>query len=84
MARSTAAPVDGSFIVRGWTTRPAERVPHRRSLANGTAVSVSLFRKLPFDPLRDFVPISSLGYFDFIFATSAVHTLRENGGCMRT
>src|SRR5262249_53485445 len=40
-------------------------------LSNGTAVSVSLFKKLPFDPLRDFVPISSLGYFDFIFATSA-------------
>src|SRR6201996_7800809 len=39
-------------------------------LSNGTAVSVSLFKKLPYDPLRDFVPISSLGYFDFIFATS--------------
>ena len=32
-------------------------------LSNGTAVSVSLFKKLPFDPLKDFVPISSLGYF---------------------
>ena len=40
-------------------------------LTNGTAVSVSLFEKLPFDPLKDFVPISSLGFFDFIFATSA-------------
>jgi len=40
-------------------------------LTNGTAVSVSLFAKLPFDPLRDFVPVSSLGFFDFIFATSA-------------
>src|SRR5467141_3032524 len=40
-------------------------------LSNGTAVSVSLFRKLPFDPLRDFEPISSLGFFDFIFSTGA-------------
>jgi tripartite-type tricarboxylate transporter receptor subunit TctC len=40
-------------------------------LSNGTAVSVSLFNKLPFDPLRDFEPISSLGFFDFIFATGA-------------
>jgi tripartite-type tricarboxylate transporter receptor subunit TctC len=40
-------------------------------LSNGTAVSVSLFRKLPFDPLKDFAPISSLGFFDFIFATGA-------------
>ena len=39
-------------------------------LTNGTAVSVSLFEKLPFDPVMDFVPISSLGYFDFIFATN--------------
>ena len=40
-------------------------------LSNGTAVSVSLFKKLPFDPLKDFQPISSLGFFDFIFATGA-------------
>jgi tripartite-type tricarboxylate transporter receptor subunit TctC len=40
-------------------------------LSNGTAVSVSLFNKLPFDPLKDFAPISSLGFFDFIFATNS-------------
>ena len=40
-------------------------------LSNGTAISVSLFNALPYDPLKDFTPISSLGYFDFIFATSA-------------
>jgi tripartite-type tricarboxylate transporter receptor subunit TctC len=40
-------------------------------LTNGTAISVSLFEKLPFDPLKDFAPISSLGFFDFIFCTSA-------------
>src|SRR4030088_3241245 len=40
-------------------------------LSNGTAISVSLFKKLPFDPLRDFEPISSLGFFDFIFSTAA-------------
>ena len=40
-------------------------------LSNGTSVSVSLFKNLPFDPLKDFTPISSLGFFDFIFATGA-------------
>lgn len=40
-------------------------------LSNGTAVSVSLFKKLPFDPRQDFEPISSLGFFDFVFATGA-------------
>jgi tripartite-type tricarboxylate transporter receptor subunit TctC len=39
-------------------------------LSNGTAVSVSLFNNLPYDPLRDFNPISSLGFFDFVFATT--------------
>jgi len=40
-------------------------------LSNGTAISVSLFEHLPFDPLKDFAAISSLGFFDFIFATNA-------------
>lgn len=40
-------------------------------LTNGTAVSVSLFEKLPFDPVKDFTPVSSLGFFDFAFVTSA-------------
>jgi tripartite-type tricarboxylate transporter receptor subunit TctC len=40
-------------------------------LTNGTAISVSLFAKLPYDPLKDFAPISSLGFFDFIFCTGA-------------
>jgi tripartite-type tricarboxylate transporter receptor subunit TctC len=45
-------------------------------LSNGTAVSVSLFKKLPFDPLKDFTPISSLGFFDFIFTTGANSELK--------
>lgn len=40
-------------------------------LSNGTAISVSLFSHLPYDPLKDFAPISSLGTFDFVFATDA-------------
>jgi tripartite-type tricarboxylate transporter receptor subunit TctC len=40
-------------------------------LSNGTAISVSLFDHLPYDPLKDFAPISSLGFFDFVLATNA-------------
>jgi tripartite-type tricarboxylate transporter receptor subunit TctC len=40
-------------------------------LSNGTAISVSLFKSLKFDPLTDFIPVSSMGYFDFIFVTQA-------------
>jgi tripartite-type tricarboxylate transporter receptor subunit TctC len=38
--------------------------------SNGTAISVGMFNKLRFDPVKEFVPISALGYFDFVFATN--------------
>jgi tripartite-type tricarboxylate transporter receptor subunit TctC len=39
--------------------------------SNGTAISVSLFKNLRFDPLTDFVPVSIMGIFDFVFVTQA-------------
>ena len=47
---------------------------------NGTAISVALFNELPFDPLKQFVPISVVGYFDLVFVTAAdssFHTLGD-------
>jgi tripartite-type tricarboxylate transporter receptor subunit TctC len=46
-------------------------------LTNATAISVSLFTNLPFDPLKDFTPISTLGYFDCLFVTNASSELRS-------
>jgi tripartite-type tricarboxylate transporter receptor subunit TctC len=40
-------------------------------LSNGTAISVGLFKALPFDPLKDFMPVSAMGYFDFLFCVNA-------------
>ncbi|TDX77785.1 tripartite-type tricarboxylate transporter receptor subunit TctC [Neorhizobium sp. R1-B] len=40
-------------------------------LSNGTAISVPLFKNLQFDPVKDFTPVSSLAYFDFVFVTKA-------------
>jgi tripartite-type tricarboxylate transporter receptor subunit TctC len=34
---------------------------------NGTAVSAALVKALSFDPVKEFEPVSSLGYFDFLF-----------------
>lgn len=48
--------------------------------SNGTAISVPLFSKLPFDPVAEFVPVSSLAYFDFVFVTrsdSRFKTLKD-------
>jgi tripartite-type tricarboxylate transporter receptor subunit TctC len=38
---------------------------------NGTAISVPLFNHLPFDPMKDFVPISIIGYFSCVFMVNA-------------
>lgn len=47
-------------------------------MSNGHAVSVGLFKKLPYDPLKDFAPISTLGSFDlgvFVAANSPIKSL---------
>jgi tripartite-type tricarboxylate transporter receptor subunit TctC len=47
---------------------------------NGTAISVPLFSDLPFDPVKQFIPISAIGYFDLDFvvgADSPFHTLGD-------
>jgi tripartite-type tricarboxylate transporter receptor subunit TctC len=36
-------------------------------MASATAMSVNLFERLPFDPVKDFAAVSSLGYFDLTF-----------------
>jgi tripartite-type tricarboxylate transporter receptor subunit TctC len=37
--------------------------------SNGTAVAAGLFKNLRYDPVKEFAPVSALGYFDFVFAT---------------
>ena len=40
-------------------------------MSNGTAVSAGLFKSLPFDTLKDFAPISTLGTFDIAIMVPA-------------
>jgi tripartite-type tricarboxylate transporter receptor subunit TctC len=47
---------------------------------NGTAISRSLFKTLPFDPVADFKPISIVAYFDVLIlvkADSPLHTVGD-------
>jgi tripartite-type tricarboxylate transporter receptor subunit TctC len=49
-------------------------------MSNGHAVSVGLFKKLPYDPVKDFAPISLIGSFDiglFVPASSRFGSLRD-------
>ena len=52
-------------VVAGDAVAKAEPDGHTLLLmSNGTAVSAGLFKSLPFDAVRDFAPISALGFFD--------------------
>jgi tripartite-type tricarboxylate transporter receptor subunit TctC len=56
-ARSVlAAPADGHTLIL---------------VTSGTATSVPRFNKLPFDPIKDFAPISGFSIFDITLATNA-------------
>jgi tripartite-type tricarboxylate transporter receptor subunit TctC len=39
-------------------------------VSNGTAVSAATFSALPFDPVRDFEMVSTIGTFDLVFAVN--------------
>src|SRR5258708_5119121 len=43
---------------------------------NVTSISVAIYNSLPFDPVKDFVTISTLGYFDLVFATNSESPFR--------
>jgi tripartite-type tricarboxylate transporter receptor subunit TctC len=48
-------------------------------LTNGTAISVGAYNALPFDPVKDFVPISALGTFGLVFAANSQSQLKTLG-----
>ena len=40
-------------------------------ITNGNAVSVSLFKSLPYDTVNDFAPVSTVGFFDLVLAVDS-------------
>ena len=49
-------------------------------VTNGTSISVALYKALPFDPVKDFACISTIGAFDLVVATNAeseLNTLQD-------
>ena len=48
-------------------------------VTNGTAISVAIFKSLPFDPLKEFELISTIGNFDQVFGVSAKSPFKSLG-----
>jgi len=49
-------------------------------ITNGNAVSVSLFKSLPYDTVKDFAPVSTVGFFDLVLvvdSASKIGSVRE-------
>lgn len=73
-------PSAGSIVASQAVARSAPDGHTLLLMSNGNAVSVGLFKKLPYDPVKDFVPVSLLGTFDlgiFAPAASRFETLRD-------
>ncbi len=39
-------------------------------VTNGTSISVAIYNQLPFDPVKEFACISTIGYFELVFCTN--------------
>jgi tripartite-type tricarboxylate transporter receptor subunit TctC len=48
-------------------------------LSSGIAISRSLIKTMPFDPVTDFAPISTVAYFDLLILAAAQSPLRSVG-----
>jgi tripartite-type tricarboxylate transporter receptor subunit TctC len=48
-------------------------------VTNGTAISVAAFKSLPFDPVKDFEPVSMVGTFDLVFVVNSQSEFKTLG-----
>ena len=48
-------------------------------VTNGTAISVAAFKSLPFDPVKDFEPVSMVGTFDLVFVVNGQSEFKTLG-----
>jgi tripartite-type tricarboxylate transporter receptor subunit TctC len=72
----------GIAAARSVTSAPADG--HTLGLVtNGTAISVGAYNALPFDPVKDFAPISLLGSFGLVFAANAQSPFKTVGDFLK-
>jgi tripartite-type tricarboxylate transporter receptor subunit TctC len=69
----------GIAAARGVLSQPADGYTIGL-VTNGTAISAAIYNALPFDPVKDFACISTIGAFDLVFCTnpeSDIKTLQD-------
>ena len=52
-------------------------------VTNGTAISVAAFKRLPFDPVKDFAMVSMVGTFDLVFVVNAASEYKTLGDFLK-
>ena len=73
-------PSAGSIVGSGAVAKAAPDGYTLLLMSNGNAVSQGLFKKLPFDVVKAFEPVSTLGFFDlalFVDAKAKFKTVRD-------
>jgi tripartite-type tricarboxylate transporter receptor subunit TctC len=73
-------PGAGSVVATSAVARAAPDGYTLLLMSNANAVSTGLFKKLPFDVVKAFAPITTLGFFDlgvFVANDSRFHSLRD-------
>jgi tripartite-type tricarboxylate transporter receptor subunit TctC len=48
-------------------------------VTNGNAISAAIYKALPYDPVKEFATISSIGFFDLVVATNVESELKSLG-----
>jgi tripartite-type tricarboxylate transporter receptor subunit TctC len=48
-------------------------------ITNGNSVSESLFKSLPYNSVKDFAPVSTVGFFDFVFVVKSDSDIKSMG-----
>jgi tripartite-type tricarboxylate transporter receptor subunit TctC len=54
------------------------------AVTNGTAISAGLYKKLPFDPVNDFVTISSVAHFDLVLLVDGKSPIKNVSDLLTT
>jgi tripartite-type tricarboxylate transporter receptor subunit TctC len=53
-------------------------------VTNGTSISAAIYRALPFDPVKEFATISTIGAFDLVLATNVDSELKTLAAFIKT